>query len=80
LFRENTIAIPKIYKKLFKGNADRLLLKTGSCVGRKMSEFIWYWTKGESRIYTKKSNIAEKALREGKMVMGMRLKPNIMKY
>ncbi|MDH7517428.1 MAG: hypothetical protein QHH19_03690 [Candidatus Thermoplasmatota archaeon] len=45
-----------------------------------MTEFVWYWTKGESRIYTKKSDIAEKALKEGTLVMGMRLKPNIIKY
>jgi len=70
----------QIYKKLFKGSVDRLLLKTGSCVGRKMSEFVWYWTKGDKKIYTKKLHVAEKAMKEGTMIMGMRLKPNIIKY
>ena len=44
-----------------------------------MSEFIWYWTKGERRIYTRNTEIAEKALKDGMLVMGMRVKPSIQK-
>lgn len=45
-----------------------------------MSEFVWHWTKGDSKIYTRKTDIAEKAMKEGALVMGVRLKPNIIKY
>jgi len=45
-----------------------------------MSEFIWYWTKGERRIYTRNTEIAEKALKDGMLVMGMRVKPSIQKF
>ena len=45
-----------------------------------MTEFIWYWTKGNSKVYTKKTEIAEKAMKEGKLVMGMKVKPNIFKF
>lgn len=45
-----------------------------------MSEFIWHWTKGSSKIYTKKTDIAEKAMKEGMLVMGIRAKPKIIRY
>ena len=45
-----------------------------------MSEFIWYWTKGDIKVYTKKTEVADKAMKEGKLVMGMRVKPNILKF
>ena len=47
---------------------------------KKLSEFIWHWTNGNKRIYTKKTEIAEKAMKEGMLVMGTRLKPAIAKY
>jgi hypothetical protein len=46
----------------------------------KMSEFVWYWTKGNSKIYTKNTEVAEKAMRDGMLVMGMKIKPSILKY
>jgi hypothetical protein len=49
-------------------------------MGEKMSEFIWYWTKGNSKVYTRNTEVAEKAMREGKLVMGVRPRPNIIKY
>jgi hypothetical protein len=45
-----------------------------------MSEFIWHWKKGNSKIYTRKTEFAEKAMKEGKLVMGIKIKPSIMKY
>jgi hypothetical protein len=45
-----------------------------------MSEFVWYWTKGSSKVYTKNTEVAEKALKDGMLVMGMKLKPSIVKY
>ena len=52
-----------------------------SCIcGESMSEFVWYWTKGNIKVYTKKTDIADKAMKEGKLVMGMRVKPEILKF
>ena len=48
--------------------------------GREMTEFVWYWTKGNSKIYTRNTEIAEKAMKEGMLVMGTKVRPNIMKY
>ena len=45
-----------------------------------MSEFIWHWTSGNSRVYTKKVEVAERAMKEGNLVMGIREKPRILKY
>ena len=45
-----------------------------------MSEFIWYWTNGDRKIYTKNTEVAEKAMKKGMLVMGTRAKPNIVKY
>ena len=45
-----------------------------------MNEFIWYWTKGNSKVYTKKTEVAEKAMKEGMLVMGMRPKSSIVKF
>ena len=39
-----------------------------------MSEFIWHWTKGKTKITTHRSDIAEKALKEGNLVIGVRKK------
>jgi len=45
-----------------------------------MSEFIWHWTKGNSKVYTKNTKVAEKAMKEGMLVMGTKVKPSIIKY
>jgi hypothetical protein len=45
-----------------------------------MSEFIWYWNKGNKKIYTKNTDVAEKAMKEGNLIMGMKIKPKIIKY
>jgi hypothetical protein len=45
-----------------------------------MSEFVWYWTKGNRKVYTKNTEIAEKAMKEGMLVMGKRIKPSIIRY
>ena len=46
-------------------------------MGERMSDFVWYWTKGSSKIYTKNIEVAEKAMKEGILIMGMRLNSNI---
>ena len=45
-----------------------------------MAEFIWHWTNGNKKIFTKKTEVAEKAMKEGMLVMGIKSKPHIMKY
>ena len=45
-----------------------------------MSDFIWQWNKGNSKVYTRRTDVAEKAMKEGLLVMGVQLKPRIMKY
>jgi len=45
-----------------------------------MSEFIWYWNKGNRKIYTRNTKIAEEAMKEGVLVIGKKIKPNIVKY
>jgi len=45
-----------------------------------MSEYIWHWTNGNSKVYTKNTEVAEKAMKEGMLVMGKRVKPNIIRY
>lgn len=42
-----------------------------------MTEFIWHWTKGNQKIYTRKTDIAENAMKEGFLVMGLKEKPHI---
>jgi len=45
-----------------------------------VSEFIWHWTNGNSKVFTKRVEVAERAMKDGMLVMGMRAKPNITKY
>jgi hypothetical protein len=49
-------------------------------LGEKMADFMWYWTKGNSRFFTRNTQIAEKAMKEGILVMGRKVKPNIIKF
>ncbi len=44
-----------------------------------MSDFIWTWTKGDTKVFTKDTLSAEKAMKEGNLVMGMRERPDILK-
>ena len=48
--------------------------------GEKMTDFIWYWTKGNSRFFTRNTQVAEKAMRDGILVMGRKIRPNIIKF
>jgi hypothetical protein len=42
-----------------------------------MSEFIWHWTKGNNKIYTRKEKIAENAMKDGLLVIGIKETPHI---
>jgi hypothetical protein len=44
-----------------------------------MTEFIWHWTKGKHKIYTRKTDIAENAMKEGFLVMGLKEKTHVFK-
>ncbi|MBU0496412.1 MAG: hypothetical protein KKC68_09600 [Candidatus Thermoplasmatota archaeon] len=45
-----------------------------------MYEFVWHWNSGDKKIFTRKTEVAEKAMKDGFIVMGVRLKPSIMRY
>jgi len=45
-----------------------------------MSNFVWSWTKGNTKIFTKNIEVAEKAMKEGILIMGTKIKSNIIKY
>jgi hypothetical protein len=45
----------------------------------KMSDFIWTWTKGNTKVFTMDTDSAEKAMKEGNLVMGVRAPPNVIK-
>ena len=42
-----------------------------------MSEFIWYWTQDNVKVYTRKTEVAEQAMHNGALVMGMRDRPRV---
>ena len=44
-----------------------------------MSEFVWHWTKGNNKVYTRKTDVAEKAMKDGALVIGVKTKPHILK-
>ncbi len=48
-------------------------------MGESMAEFIWHWTKGNKKIYTRKTDIAERAMKEGFLVMGVKTRPSILR-
>ncbi len=45
-----------------------------------MTQIMWHWNNGNSKIYTKKRDIAEKAMKEGFLVIAKKIKSNIIKY
>ena len=49
-------------------------------MGERMTEFIWYWKKGNTKVFTKNTDVAEKAMKDGKLVMGMKIKPAILRF
>ena len=61
-------------------NLKLVLLTSKFPWGREMKEVIWHWTKGDSKIYTRKIDVAEKAMKEGILVVGKKIKPHIIKY
>ena len=34
-----------------------------------MSDVVWHWRKGDKRIYTRRDDVAERAMRDGFLVM-----------
>ena len=49
-------------------------------MGERMTEFIWYWKKGNTKVFTKNTDVAEKAMKDGKLVMGTKIKPTILRF
>jgi hypothetical protein len=71
-----------LIQKIFIGDSNKPTLDKNIFVGRKrnMSEFIWHWTKENIKIYTRNIEIAEKALKEGLLIMGEKAKPSNIEY
>jgi hypothetical protein len=40
-----------------------------------MSEFIWYWTQENKKIFTTQLDMAEQAMKDGFFVMGALVRP-----
>lgn len=38
-----------------------------------MSEFVWCWSEGEKRVYSMSTEDAERALKKGIFVMGIKI-------
>jgi hypothetical protein len=45
-----------------------------------MNEYIWYWTKGNTKFFTRNPSEAEKVMKDGVLVLGKRVKPLISRY
>jgi len=43
---------------------------------REMTDFVWWWSEGNIKIFTKNIEVAEKAMKEGMFVMGIKSRPN----
>ena len=42
-----------------------------------MYKLIWHWTKGNKKIYTRRIEIVDKAIKEGYFVISLKPKPKI---
>jgi hypothetical protein len=43
---------------------------------REMTDFVWWWSEGDIKIFTKNIEVAEKAMKGGMLVMGRKARPN----
>jgi hypothetical protein len=48
--------------------------------GRKMDEFIWHWNQGNTIVFTRDQQRAEKAMKNGILVFGEKINSNIIRY
>jgi hypothetical protein len=46
-------------------------------MGEKMIQFIWYWKLGEKKVFTQNTAKAEKAMKDGLLVMGKMINTNV---
>jgi len=64
-------------KKIFKCSTYSTRLHNLAVMGeREMTDFVWWWSEGNIKIFTKNIEIAERAMKEGLLVMGMKARPN----
>ncbi len=42
-----------------------------------MYKLTWHWTKGNKKIYTRRTEIVDKAIKEGNIVSILKVKPKI---
>ena len=65
----------ELKRKVFKKGFIHLIIPWGEA----MSEFIWCWTKGSTKVYTRNVKIAEQAMKKGLLVMGIKAPSRVMK-
>ena len=44
-----------------------------------MAELVWHWTRGDKKIFTRKVEVAKKAMQDGTFVKVLKEKPRIFK-
>jgi len=71
--------IKKLRRYLCKKNSTFCLSEPSLGEG-KMKEYIWHWTKGNARIYTRNETLANKAMDEGSLVVGEKIRSRIIKF
>ena len=73
----------KILKKLIRYLWEKystVCLSEPSLGEGKMKEYLWHWTKGNTRIYTRIESVANKAMDEGALVVGEKIRSRIIKF
>ena len=43
-------------------------------------DVIWQWTKGKAKVFTRDTELAEQALKDGFFVIGKKMNTHIIKY
>ena len=70
----------KKFGNIFIGDTITHTAESISHVGRKMTELIWHWKKGNSTIFTRIPEFAEKAKQEGLRVIPKKIPSRILRY
>jgi hypothetical protein len=47
---------------------------------KKVSDYIWHWTNGNSKIFTRRNDVAEEAINNGFVVLIKKTKHKIIRY
>ncbi|MBN2603214.1 MAG: hypothetical protein JXA91_03670 [Candidatus Thermoplasmatota archaeon] len=47
---------------------------------KEITDYIWHWTNGNSKIFTRRNDVAEEAIKNGFVVLVKKTKHNIIRY